>query len=88
MIDNPTAAAKVGNIFDYVLIASERFREINRQRSASGENGLPTSEYKKLPKIHHVVAQDIESGLVGREYLKRISDRANRGRRKERELMR
>jgi hypothetical protein len=88
MIDNPTAAAKVGNIFDYVLIASERFREINRQRSASGENGLPTNEYAKLKKIHNVVAEDIESGLVGREYLKRISDRANRGRRKERELMR
>jgi hypothetical protein len=81
MIDNPTAAAKVGNIFDYVLIASERFREINRQRSASGENGLPTHQYKNLPKIHHVVAEDIESGRVGREYLKRISDRANRHRR-------
>ena len=81
MIDNPTAASKVGNIFDYVLIASERFREINRQRSASGENGLPTSEYAKLNKIHNVVAEDIESGRVGREYLKRIADRANRPRR-------
>ena len=81
MIDNPTAQAKVGNIFDFVLIASERFREINRQRSASGQNGLPTPEYAKLKKIHIQVAEDIQSGSVGREYLKRISDRANRHRR-------
>lgn len=81
MIDNPTAQAKVGNIFDFVLIASERFREINRQRSTDGSNGLPTPEYAKLKKIHTQVAEDIESGAVGREYLKRISDRAQRGRR-------
>jgi DNA-directed RNA polymerase subunit K/omega len=81
MIDNPTAQAKVGNIFDLVLIASERVRELNRERAASGLNSLPTSEYKKLPKLHHQAIDDIEQGRVGREYLKKISDRANRGRR-------
>ena len=81
MIDNPTAQATIGNIFDYVLIASERFREINRARSASGQNGLPSPEYAKLKKIHIQVAEEIESGFVGREYLKKISGRANRSRR-------
>ncbi len=83
MIDNPTAREKVGSIFDYVLIVSERFREINRKRAASGENGLPTPEYAKLKKIHIQAAEDIESGLVGREYLKKIGARANRHRREE-----
>ena len=88
MIDNPTAQATVGNIFDYVLIASERIRELNRERSANGLNALPTSEFKKLPKLHSQANTDIVEGRVGREYLKKISDRANRGRNKERELMR
>lgn len=83
MIDNPTAQAKVGSIFDYVLILSERIRELNRERSEQGLSALPTHEYKKLPKLHDQAAKDIEEGRVGREYLKKISERSNRGRKKK-----
>jgi hypothetical protein len=88
MIDNPTVQSTVGNIFDYVLIVSERIREINRERATNGLNRLPTEEFAKLDKPHQIAGNDILEGRVGREYLKRISDRANAGRNKERELMR
>ena len=57
------AAIAVGNRFDLVLIAAARVRELKRG-------------YK--PKLvtnagHTVTAlQEIERGLVGREYLKRV----------------
>ena len=59
------AANMVGNRFDLVLIASARVRELKKGH---------------LPKIpvtggHTTTAlQEIEKGLVGRQYLKRIQE--------------
>jgi len=78
MTDNQTAQLRVGSIFNYVLIASERVREINRERASNGQNALSTEEYKRLPLIHDIAAQDIESGRVGIEYLKKIRGRDRR----------
>jgi DNA-directed RNA polymerase subunit K/omega len=83
MIDNPGAQKTIGNIFEYVLVASERVRELNRQRADSGQNGLPPSEYSKLEKLHTVAARDIEEGRVTREYLKRIGERHQETKRKQ-----
>jgi hypothetical protein len=84
MVDNQTAQAKCGSIFNYVLVASERVKEIHQQRRESGLSGLPSSEYRNLEKIHTQVAREIEEGAVGLEYLKRIGDRNNRKRDKMR----
>jgi hypothetical protein len=78
MVDNPTAQATCGSIFNYVLVASERTKEIHQQRKTSGLSGLPTTEYRKLEKIHTQVAREIQEGTVGLEYLLRISDRHNK----------
>jgi hypothetical protein len=78
MTDNQTAQLQVGSIYNYVLIASERVREIYRERAASGENSLPPEEYRHLPLIYKTAAEDIESGRVGIEYLKRIGNRDQR----------
>jgi len=78
MVDNPTAQATCGSIFNYVLVASERTKEIHEQRKSSGLSSLPTSEYRKLEKIHSQVAREINEGVIGLEYLKRISDRNSR----------
>ena len=78
MIDNPTAQATVGNIYEFVLIASERVREINRERDASGESGLPTDQYKKLEKAHLKAVREIVEGKIGREYLKKINQRVRK----------
>lgn len=57
------AVNMVGNRFDLILIASQRVRELKR--------GFKP---KLVTKAGHTVTalQEIEDGLVGREYLKRI----------------
>jgi DNA-directed RNA polymerase subunit omega len=59
------AVNQVGNRFDLVLIASARVRELKRGHRS-----------KIITKAGHTVTalQEIEQGLVGREYLKRIGE--------------
>jgi DNA-directed RNA polymerase omega subunit len=75
MIDNPGAQAAVGNIYDFVLIASERVREINRERAEDGVYKVDFSKYKTLEKPHLKACREIVEGKVGREYLKKVSRR-------------
>jgi DNA-directed RNA polymerase subunit omega len=58
------AAIAVGNRFDLVLIASQRVRELRRGHRA-----------KLTTKAGPIVTalEEIEAGLVGRDYLKRLS---------------
>lgn len=77
MIDNPTAQAAVENIYDFVLIASERIREINRERINDGSYSGGIDSYKNLEKPHQKACREIVSGEVGREYLKKIGERAH-----------
>jgi len=58
------AVSMVGNRFDLVLIASQRVRELRNGHRA-----------KLTTKAGPVVTalQEIEKGLVGREYLKRLA---------------
>ena len=57
------AAHMVGSRFDLVLIAAQRVRELKRgHRSTLNTKAGPTV----------TALQEIEAGLVGREYLKRI----------------
>lgn len=80
MIDNQTAQKSVGSIFDFVLIACERVREINRERH---DNGLYTASmevYKTLEKPHAQACREIVEGKVGREYLKKIGQRIQKNR--------
>jgi DNA-directed RNA polymerase subunit omega len=58
------AVNQVGNRFDLVLIASARVRELKRGHRA-----------KVITKAGPTVTalQEIEKGLVGRNYLKRVS---------------
>lgn len=60
------AVLAVGNRFDLVLIASARVRELKRGHRAK----LTT---KAGPTV--TALQEIEAGLVGREYLKRVANR-------------
>ena len=57
------AANMVGNRFDLVLIASQRVRELKRGHRS-------TLNTKAGPMV--TALEEIELGLVGREYLKRI----------------
>lgn len=84
MIDNPTAQLAVGSIYDFVLIASERVREINRQRTEDGSYLVDMAEYKKLEKPHLQANREIMEGKVGREYLKKIGQRIRGNRNKMR----
>jgi len=58
------AAIAVGNRFDLILIASQRVRELRNGHRA-----------KLTTKAGPVVTalEEIEAGLVGREYLKRLA---------------
>jgi DNA-directed RNA polymerase subunit omega len=57
------AALMVGSRFDLVLIASQRVRELKRGHQ-------PKIVTKAGPVV--TALQEIEKGLVGRDYLKRI----------------
>ena len=57
------AANMVGSRFDLVLIDSQRVRELKR-----GHRSMLTT--KSGPMV--TALEEIEQGLVGREYLKRI----------------
>ena len=81
MIDNPTAQATIGNIYDFVLIASERIREINRARSEDGTYGnVDMTVYKKLEKPHLQACREIVEGKIGLEYLKKVGRRIKKNR--------
>jgi DNA-directed RNA polymerase omega subunit len=62
-VDVIRAAQQVGNKFDMVLIAAARARELKRGdiRRVKTDNG---------PIV--TALQEIEAGLVGREYLKKV----------------
>jgi DNA-directed RNA polymerase subunit omega len=59
------AVEQVGNRFDLVLIASARARELKRGHRAkvSGAGGITAT-----------VLKEIDEGLIGREYLKKLRD--------------
>jgi len=62
-VDVIRASTRVGNKFDMVLIAAARARELRRgdARRVNTDNG---------PIV--TALQEIEAGLVGRDYLKKI----------------
>ena len=64
-ISSEKAAQAVGNRFDLILIAAARIRELHRGHKPK----LETKYGKSLTAL-----TEIEEGLVGREYLKRIKD--------------
>lgn len=66
-ISSEKAAQQIGNRYDLILVASARIRELHRGHRPK----LATKHGKSLTAL-----KEIEEGLVGREYLKRISDDA------------
>jgi DNA-directed RNA polymerase omega subunit len=54
------AAHKIGNIYDMILIASLRARELRKKK------------YNLNQRETLVAIREVEEGLVGREYLKRV----------------
>ena len=62
-IDTDRCVEAVGNRFDLVLIAAARVRELRRGH---------TKQVKGLNSPTITALQEIELGLVGREYLKKI----------------
>jgi len=62
-ITSQKAAEAVGNRFDLVLIAAARVRELRKGHK-------PKLETKNGPTI--TALKEIEKGLVGREYLKKV----------------
>lgn len=76
MNDFDKAVSNVGNRFDMVLIASERMREIHKQRKDKEDKGLLSLSQRRSSTPPCVQAiSDIETKIVGREYLERIRNR-------------
>lgn len=68
------AAERIINKFDLILIASERVREIEKQRRKELEGAAGQSRRKQLP-LHTEAFKDIAEGKVGQEYLLKVADR-------------
>ena len=64
-ISSEKAAQAVGNRYDLILIASARIRELHKGHKPK----LETKHGKSLTAL-----TEIEEGLVGREYLKKVRD--------------
>lgn len=62
-ISSEKAVEKIGNRFDLILIASQRVRELRGDHS-------PKVVTKEGPIV--TALTEIEEGLIGKEYLKRI----------------
>jgi len=76
MNDFDKATAKIGNRFDMVLVASERMRELHKQRKDLEDHGdLSVETRRKEAPPHWVAVNDIEEGRVDRQYLHRLKDR-------------
>jgi DNA-directed RNA polymerase subunit K/omega len=62
--------SKVENIFERVLIAAARVREIKQVRYNSLDTGTYVlNQYKKLATPSQIADNEIAAGIVGREYL-------------------
>lgn len=82
MNDFDRATKNIGNRFDLVLVASERMRELHQQRRAQEQQAETTFASRRNQLVPAYQAfQEIEQGLVGREYLTKIKDRSRRRRR-------
>ena len=64
-ISSEKAAQAVGNRYDLILIASARVRELHKGHKPK----LDTKHGKHLTAL-----TEIEEGLVGRDYLKKVRD--------------
>ena len=79
MNDFDQATRQIGNRFDLVLVASERMRELHAKRRQAEQQGeLTLQQRRHQPVPAHRAIQDIEQGIVGREYLNRIQPRTRR----------
>lgn len=76
MNDFEKAAKNIGNRFELVLVASERMREIHRKRREQEDLKIINLAHRKtnIPPCVQTIS-DIENGVVGREYLDRITNR-------------
>lgn len=72
MNDYDKAAKKIGNRFDFVLVATERLRELRREQKNLEEAGFLDKSTKRKELLHSKAISDIENGVVGMEYLDRI----------------
>ena len=62
--------SKVENIFERVLIAAARVREIKQVRYNSLDTGTYVlHQYRKLATPSQIADNEIDVGIVGREYL-------------------
>jgi len=61
-ISSQKAVEMVGNRFDLILIAAARAREISKKNTTTTTGNRPCVQ----------ALRDVESGLVGREYLRKI----------------
>jgi DNA-directed RNA polymerase subunit omega len=64
-ISSEKAALAVGNRYDLILIASARVRELHKGHKPK----LETKHGKTLTAL-----TEIEEGLIGRDYLKKVRD--------------
>lgn len=68
-ITSEVASNKIGNKYDMILIAAARARELYR-------GDAPKLLTKNKPIVTAI--REIEVGLVGREYLRKIKDGTNK----------
>ncbi len=63
MNDTDKCVENVGNRYDLILVASQRVRELQRGHK-------PKLTTKSKPCV--AVLEEIEAGLIGRDYLKKV----------------
>lgn len=78
MNDFDKAVKKIGNRFDFVLVATERLRELRKEQRNLEEAGLQDKSINRKEPLCYKAISDIENGIAGIEYLTVIRHRARK----------
>jgi DNA-directed RNA polymerase subunit K/omega len=73
-MDYKKAIDNVGNVYDLILVASTRMREIQMRRYEEERNQpLDTYQRRKQQTAVRQTLTEIQNGTVGREYLLKLN---------------
>lgn len=76
MIYDEKARKQIDNVFEFILIAAERSREINIKRNSDGTNSTLLS--KNTEYTHQQAVREIVEGTIGHEYLDKLKSRKHK----------
>ena len=80
MDDYDRAVKKIGNRFDFVLVATERLRELKREQKIAEEFSTAGRAVRRGQPLHSKAIAEILDGTIGMDYLEKVKAKGRRKR--------